>query len=72
MLIILNMDLSIRWANESFLRMINSTIEAISNLSIEALHVDDLFGHEIMSAIRNVRPGETRTEETRFSVMIKK
>ncbi len=65
MLIILNMDLSIRWANESFLRMINSTIEAISNLSIEALHVDDLFGHEIMSAIRNVRPGETRTEETR-------
>jgi PAS domain S-box-containing protein len=66
MLIILNMDLSIRWANDSFLRMIHSTIEAISNLSIEALHLDDLFGPDLVAAIRMVRPGETRSEEARI------
>jgi PAS domain-containing protein len=48
MLIILNIDLTIRWANDSFLRMINTTIEAISNLSIEALHLDDLFGPTLL------------------------
>lgn len=67
MLIILNMDLSIRWANDSFLRMINTTIEAISNLSIEALHLDDLFGPDLVAAIRMVRPGETRSEEARIT-----
>lgn len=60
------MDLSIRWANDSFLKMINTTIEAISNLSIEALHLDELFGPELVAAIRMVRPGETRSEEARI------
>lgn len=46
--------------------MIHSTIEAISNLSIEALHLDDLFGPDLVAAIRMVRPGETRSEEARI------
>lgn len=66
MLIILNTDLSIRWANNSFLRMINTSIEAISNLSIEALQLDELFGPELLAAIRTVSPGDTRTEEARI------
>lgn len=66
MLIILNIDLTIRWANDSFLRMINTTIEAISNLSIEALHLDDLFGPDLVAAIRMIRTGETRSEEARI------
>jgi len=66
MLIILNMDLTIRWANDSFLRMMNTTIEAISNLGIEALHLDSLFGPDLVAAIRMVRPGETRSEEARI------
>jgi len=63
MLIILNTDLSIRWANNSFLQMVNSKIEAISNLSIEALHLDDLFGPDLLAAIRTVSSGETKTQE---------
>jgi PAS domain S-box-containing protein len=66
MLIILNMDLSIRWANDSFLKMVNTTNKAISNLGIEALHLDELFGPELVTAIRMVRPGETRSEEARI------
>ena len=57
MLIILNIDLSIRWANDSYLKMVNTTIEAISNLSIEALHLDELFGPWLVAAIRMVRSG---------------
>ena len=66
MLIILNMDLSIRWANDSFLKMVNTTNKAISNLGIEALHLDELFGPDLVTAIRMVRPGETRSEEARI------
>lgn len=66
MLIILNMDLTIRWANDSFLQMVNTTIEAISNLNIETLNLDELFGPSLVAAIRMVRTGETRSEEARI------
>lgn len=66
MLIILNTDLTIRWANDSFLSMINSTLEAVSNLSMEALHLDEFFGQHLLQEIRTVSPGETRSEEVKI------
>lgn len=64
MVMILNTDLSIRWANDSFLRMMDATLEAISNLNIEALPLDVIFGPELLTMVKTISSGETRSIES--------
>ncbi|HWQ65389.1 MAG TPA: PAS domain S-box protein [Methanospirillum sp.] len=63
-LIILNTDLTIRWANETFLRLIDSTSEAVIGLSIDALQLEPLFGPDLIPEIRIVSSGESRSFES--------
>ncbi len=67
MLIILNTNLTIRWANETFIRMINSTYQAIKDLPIETLHLDQIFGEELIETIHLVTFSETRIIESSFT-----
>ncbi|MFH0967291.1 MAG: PAS domain S-box protein [Methanobacteriota archaeon] len=63
-LIILNTNLSIRWVNDTFLRLIDSTYESVIGLSIESLQLERLFGPDFYQEMRIVSAGETRTFET--------
>ncbi len=63
-LIILNTDLTIRWVNDTFLRLIESSYESVIGLSIESLQLDRLFGSIFPQEIRIVSAGETRSFET--------
>lgn len=63
-LIILNTDLTIRWVNDTFLRLFNSTSESVIGLSIESLQLDRIFGPAFTPEVRIVSAGETRSFET--------
>lgn len=63
-LIILNMDHTIRWANDTFLRLIESTHESVIGLSIESLTIERIFGPEFPQDLRIVSSGETRSFES--------
>lgn len=63
-LVILNTDLTIRWVNDTFLRLIESSYESVIGLSIESLQLDRLFGSVFSQEIRIVSAGETRSFET--------
>lgn len=63
-LVILNTDLTIRWVNDTFLRLIGSTYESVIGLSIESLQLERLFGSVFPHEIRIVSAGETRSFET--------
>ncbi|PWR71395.1 PAS domain S-box protein [Methanospirillum lacunae] len=63
-LIILNTDLTIRWVNDTFLRLFNSTSESVIGLSIESLQLERIFGPAFTQEVRIVSAGETRSFET--------
>lgn len=63
-LVILNTDFSIRWVNDTFLRLIESTYESVIGLSIDSLLLDRIFGAIFSQEIRIVSAGETRSFET--------
>ena len=63
-LVILNTDMSIRWVNDTFLRLIKSTYESVIGLSIESLQLERLFGPDFSQELRIVSAGETRSFET--------
>jgi len=63
-LIILNTDLTIRWVNDTFLRLFNSTSESVIGLSIESLQLERIFGSVFPHEVRVVSAGETRSFET--------
>lgn len=66
MLIILNRNFTIRWVNETFVNMINSTYEAVKDLHIDNLFLDQIFGSEFLEAIHLVTYNETRILESSF------
>ena len=63
-LIILNTDLTIRWVNDTFLRLTEATAESLVGLSIDSLQLERIFGSVFHEELRIVSPGETRTFET--------
>ncbi len=63
-LIILNTDLTIRWVNDTFLRLFNSTSESVIGLSIESLQLERIFGPVFPHEVRVVSAGETRSFES--------
>lgn len=63
-LIILNTDLTIRWVNTTFLRLIDATSESLTGLSIESLQPEHLFGPEFTQELKIMSSGEIRTLET--------
>ncbi len=63
-LIILNTDLTIRWVNDTFLRLFQSTSESVIGLSIESLQLERIFGPVFTHEVRIVSAGETRSFET--------
>jgi PAS domain S-box-containing protein len=63
-LIILNTDLTIRWVNDTFLRLFNATSESVIGLSIESLQLEKIFGQTFTQEVRIVSSGETRSFET--------
>ncbi|WP_319579923.1 PAS domain S-box protein [uncultured Methanospirillum sp.] len=63
-LIILNTDLTIRWVNDTFLRLFNSTSESVIGLSIESLQLERIFGTVFPHEVRVVSAGETRSFES--------
>nr|WP_319538566.1 PAS domain S-box protein [uncultured Methanospirillum sp.] len=63
-LIILNTDLTIRWVNDTFLRLFNSTSESVIGLSIESLQLERIFGSVFPHEVRVVSAGETRSFES--------
>ncbi|MDD1729638.1 MAG: PAS domain S-box protein, partial [Methanospirillum sp.] len=63
-LIILNTDLTIRWVNDTFLRLFQSTSESVIGLSIESLQLERIFGPAFTQEVRIVSAGETRSFET--------
>lgn len=63
-LIILNMDRTIRWANDTFLRLIDSTLESIIGLSIDSLATEKIFSPDFSQELKIISSGETRSFET--------
>ncbi len=63
MVLILNTNLTIRWANDAFIRTVGSTFEALVNMHIEALDLEKIFGTDLIHGIRSITTGETRTLE---------
>lgn len=63
-LIILNTDLTIRWVNDTFLRLVESTSESVVGLGIDSLQLERIFGHSFREELGIVSPGETRSFET--------
>lgn len=67
-LIILNTDLTIRWVNDTFLRLIESTSESVVGLSIDSLQLERIFGTVFRDEVRIVSSGETRSFETSIGI----